>query len=101
MRDSLGWRNRPARERPRVVLHIAEIDGCARPGRALWVEAEAARFLYSDDKNPFGEDGSDPDHIDRGQAGVVRDAFDPEYERPYAELQDLVRLGYIKGDFPW
>ena len=99
MRDSLGWRDRPAQERPRVTLHDAEIDGNRRPGREVWLEAVVAEFLYGNGKNPFGQNGYHSNQIDKGQGGVVRDAFDPEYERPHATLEELARLGYIKGDF--
>ena len=101
MRDSLGWRDRPAQERPRVTLHDADIDGNRRPGREVWLEAVVAEFLYGNGKNPFGQNGCHPDQIDKGQGGVVRDAFDPEYERPHVILEELARLGYIKGDFQW
>lgn len=49
-----------------------------------------AVFLYGDGVNPFGsDDGSSPNKslVGNGIAkGVVRDAFDPEYERPWVGL---------------
>jgi hypothetical protein len=98
IRDRLGWRERPARERPRVVM-FDFADTFRQPGRAVWVDAEVAEFLYGDGPNPFGdEDGRLPSRICMGRAGTVRDAFDPGYERPYVCDFDLMRLGYIKKD---
>ena len=99
IRDCLEWRDRPAQDRPRVTLHDAEIDGERRPGREVWLEAAVAEFLYRNGENPFGQSGCHRGQIDKGQGGVVRDAFDPEYERPHVILGELSRLGYIKGNF--
>jgi hypothetical protein len=82
-----------------VTLHDAEIDGERRPGREVWLEAAVAEFLYRNGENPFGQSGCHRGQIDKGQGGVVRDAFDPEYERPHVILGELSRLGYIKGNF--
>lgn len=97
MRDRLGWRDRPANTRPRVAIRVGEIDNQRRSGRAVWVDADVAKFLYGDGKNPFGRhDGEFPTQVNKGHAGVVRDAFDPEFERPYVEPLELMQMGYIK-----
>lgn len=91
MRAELGWRDRPATQRPRVSIGIEE--QCPVPGRATWVDDEVAEFLYADGPNPF--DGGFWQPVQQGK-GVVRDTFDPEYERPWADDDTLRKLGYLK-----
>ena len=99
MRDRLRWRDRPVEERPRVVIHVFNVDGQRRPGRAVWLDAEMAEFLYGEGQNPFGhENGRAPNQVYMGRAGTVRDAFDPGYERPFAEFPELIRLGFVKRE---
>ncbi len=102
VRDFLGWRDRPVPERPRVAVHDSMIENRWRSGRELWLDAAVAQFLYGGGENPFGQGQCGPNQVNLGQAGVVvRDAFDPAYERPYMDEEDLVRLGYVKDDIPW
>ena len=85
MRDRLGWGDRPAQQRPRVVIHVFNVDGQRRPGRAVWLDAEMTEFLYGEGQNPFGRGHERaPNQVYIGRAGTVRDAFDPGYERPFA-----------------
>ncbi len=78
------------------------IENRWRSGRELWLDAAVAQFLYGGGENPFGQGQCGPNQVNLGQAGVVvRDAFDPAYERPYMDEEDLVRLGYVKDDIPW
>ncbi len=61
------------------------------------MDAEVTAFLYGDGKNPFGHhDGKCPSQLIQGYVGVVRDAFDPEFERPSVGPVELMRMGYIK-----
>lgn len=101
MRDTLDWRGREAASRPAVVVgHALIVPRC---GRAVWADHEAVgSFLYGDGRNPFGEEGGPaPNQIVMGDgAGVVRDAFDPNHERPYVDNSELMRLGILKKA-PW
>lgn len=92
MRSQLGWRERPAGQRPRVAIGLP--DCLHRPRRGIWADAPVERFLYYHEPNPFGADGGHPSQIERGWGGVVKDTFDPSYERPYAHDDELRRLGY-------
>lgn len=76
VRDTLGWRDRGTSERPRVTIGIATEYGSERN---IWVDRKVEAFIYQDGPNPF--QGADGCKVARGM-GVVRDAFDPDYERP-------------------
>lgn len=81
MRSELGWRERPADQRPRVAIGLP--DCLRRPRRGIWVDSPVEQFLYHHEPNPFGVDGGHPSQVPRGWGGVVKDTFDPAYERPY------------------
>ncbi|KAJ8128781.1 hypothetical protein O1611_g4854 [Lasiodiplodia mahajangana] len=70
-----------------------------RAGRAIWVDEEVSDFLYRGGENPFGFDGQAPNYVSPGK-GIVRDAFDPSHERPWADFKTYARLGYYAGS-PW
>ncbi|KAI2469995.1 hypothetical protein F4781DRAFT_201683 [Annulohypoxylon bovei var. microspora] len=91
MRDTLGWRERPAHARPRVAVgvHLHQ----PRAGRAIWIGGEVDAFLYGGGRNPFGRDGWAKNQVSVGR-GAVRDAFDPAHERPYVDFSSYMRLGY-------
>jgi hypothetical protein len=75
MRDTLDWRRRGAGERPKLTVGIATEPGSERN---IWVDREVEHFLYRDGPNPFQVDGGST--VAKGM-GVVRDAFDPDYEQ--------------------
>ncbi|PTB37181.1 uncharacterized protein TrAFT101_010915 [Trichoderma asperellum] len=91
MRGTLRLHERPAR--PKVRLAIPIPDPCTRSranylrGRAIWLDEEVEEFLYRGGDNLFvsGEDNL------AWTMGIVRDAFDPEYERPYVPLPRVER----------
>ncbi|KAK7743718.1 hypothetical protein SLS62_010497 [Diatrype stigma] len=93
IRDTLGWKDRD----PRPKLSIVMEGHWQVPGRLIWIEAEVDAFLYHGAGNPFGEG---PEAAWENQArpgvGVVKDAFEPEHERPHAERWTLAELGYLK-----
>lgn len=93
MRDQLGWRERPVGERPHVAIGLPEeLD---RRTRAIWADRPVEEYLYHDGANPFGADGWGVNQIPHGWGGVVRDSFDPSFERPWAEWNELEQLGHI------
>lgn len=96
MRDKLGWRDRSASERPKVIIGGGGGGLVAvHVGRATWVEDEVSEFLYGDGQNPFGREGDrfSPNQIRLG-FGVERDEFELDFERPWAQYDELQRLGY-------
>lgn len=99
IRDTLDWQDRV----PRPKLSIVMGGHWQIPGRLIWVEEEVDAFLYHGAGNPFGEG---PEATWENQAregvGVVKDAFDPEHERPHTDLWTLGDLGYLKKeDLGW
>lgn len=69
-------------ERPRVTIAVGDNDGLyTGTERVICVGDEVSHFLYGDGPNPFGC-GPDPfpNTIPRG-VGVLRDTFDPAFER--------------------
>jgi hypothetical protein len=91
MRERLGsWREREKSARPRVVIGIEWRQHMVWTARAIWVEREVGEFLYGAGENPFRENRI------RYGFGVVRDVFQPEYERPYVDFETMEELGYYK-----
>jgi hypothetical protein len=55
IRDTLGWRDRAADERPRVIIHVYESLALRSVQlRYICVDNQANNFLYDDAANPFG-----------------------------------------------
>ncbi|KAG6365594.1 hypothetical protein INS49_007205 [Diaporthe citri] len=95
MRDELGWRGRPAGQRPRVAIGLP--DTLRKPRRGIWADVPLEQFLYHDGPNPFVDMGT-RNQIPQGGGGVVRDSLDPAFERPWVKYGELQRLGYIRND---
>ncbi|KAF3480711.1 uncharacterized protein GIQ15_06058 [Arthroderma uncinatum] len=93
MRNTLRWRDRPLEERPQVLIATELIS--VQDGRSVWVDCEVTEFLYSDGINPFS--CGDPNRIlNNSGMGTVRDAFEPEHERPLLSPSKLAKLGCRK-----
>jgi hypothetical protein len=95
MRNTLGWRDRPANWRPMVTIlvgiqHIVST-------RALCMDSEVNEFLYGDGTNPFGQAGYGPDQPSYGR-GIERDPFEPAHDRPNVDYITLMRMGIVKKD---
>ncbi|KAH6659011.1 hypothetical protein BKA67DRAFT_640346 [Truncatella angustata] len=95
VRDTLNWADRKPRLRP--TLRISVQTGTKEDFRQIWVEDDVTNFLYSGGSNPFGDDPGEPypNNIKNG-FGYIRDAFEPEYERPNVNRTTLRELGYLK-----
>ncbi|KAI8954358.1 hypothetical protein F4801DRAFT_532784 [Xylaria longipes] len=98
MRDALGWRDRAEDARPAVSVGV-DFVACEHRGRAIWVDEEVHEFLYNDGETPFGWKGRNRNrnHVPDGK-GVVRDVFDPQYERPHLSFREYMRQGYYNLD---
>lgn len=94
IRETLRWHERDVDTRPKVIIGIGLVP--PRAGLGIWVENEAQDFLYGDAPNPFIAESADG--LLAG-VGVERDTFEPEHERPNADLTTLARLGYCKEVF--
>lgn len=88
MRTTLPWKSRQAAHRPAVCIGL-RIRGDWQAGRAVWICEEVGDFLYGDGANPFLSSKSTVEY----GIGVMKDDFDPDYERPHVEAAEMVRLG--------
>lgn len=97
IRDTLGW----GRRNPRPKLSISIDSLHSAQVRSVWIREELDEYLYADGRNPFGDDASapGPNQIREG-FGRMKDAFEPEYERPHVDIWTLAELGYLKQDDP-
>lgn len=89
MRDTLRWHERLTHPKIRYAVPIP-FDYVQ--GRAIWLDEEVEKFLYHGGENPF-------ENIAYNQVcynmGVIKDAYDPEYERPY--LHPAKNLELLRG----
>ncbi|KAL7935647.1 hypothetical protein V8C35DRAFT_297866 [Trichoderma chlorosporum] len=93
MRDRLHWHEQ--RPQARVIIGVP-VDEYIR-GRAIWIDEEIDSFFKGNGKNPFeDDDGQELDNVPRFGMGVVRDAFDPNYVRPWVDFSTYQKLGYAK-----
>ncbi|KAK8013241.1 hypothetical protein PG991_009512 [Apiospora marii] len=84
MRERLGWRDRPAHERPKVIISVGNQEGLYTGiERVIRVEGEVGSFLYDDGPNPFGSELERAPNKIREGFGVERDEFDPTFEKPW------------------
>lgn len=96
MRNTLRWHERLTQ--PKVKFAVpTHPSGCLLvQGRAIWIDEEVEKFLYRGGENPFENGADDQVCYDMG---VMKDAYDPEYERPYIHPRkhfELLRSnGYI------
>jgi hypothetical protein len=63
----------------------------------VWVDEEVQAFLYADGPNPFVGN----EEVVISDLGVVRDSFEPAYERPNVSDYELAKLGYLKDPKEW
>ncbi|KAM6523251.1 hypothetical protein FSOLCH5_003870 [Fusarium solani] len=88
MRNELDCRGRVAAARPKIAIRV-DHEPIAQ-GLAVCVGREVEDFVYGNGENPFSED-----IIFRG-TGTLVDAFDPEFDRPYADDIRLMELGILE-----
>ncbi|RYP13722.1 hypothetical protein DL767_010626 [Monosporascus sp. MG133] len=97
LRDTLGWRHQ--KQRPKISIRLDSDP--YYPGRAIWVDEEVNEFIYGQGNNPFGDEpASGRDQVPYG-IGLVRDVFEPEYERPWLSPGVLMLLGIHKVPEGW
>ncbi|KAJ4150019.1 hypothetical protein LMH87_010787 [Akanthomyces muscarius] len=89
MRTRLRWHERQSVYRPKVLIGLP-VTGAKQPGRGIWLGKEISAFLYGDGPNPFATSAS----VATYGMGVMKDEFEPEYERPHVDHAEMIRLGY-------
>lgn len=90
MRDTLRWHERPTHPKVRYAVPIpfGKVQG-----RAIWIDEEIEKFLYHGGENPFENRAYNQVCYDMG---VIKDAFDPKFERPYLhpkKQRELIQSG--------
>ncbi|KAJ5570780.1 hypothetical protein N7535_004440 [Penicillium sp. DV-2018c] len=78
--ESTLWGDRDAGSRPKITIGVPIVEGSPTYGHGIWVEKEVEDFIYGGGGNPFQE--RTPLNIHLG-VGVMRDALEPDFERPY------------------
>ncbi|PNP37987.1 hypothetical protein TGAMA5MH_10086 [Trichoderma gamsii] len=99
MRDKLHW----CEKRPQTRVIIGVPIDIRIHGRAIWLEKEIDDFFKRGGINPFEQkEGYHDLPLPRFGMGVVRDAFDPDYVRPWVDEETYQILGYHKeGGYRW
>ncbi|KAK1721904.1 hypothetical protein BDP67DRAFT_586852 [Colletotrichum lupini] len=107
IRDTLGWQERTASARPRLL--IRDFPGVPLAGRAVWVEDALQRFLYDGGENPYpipprnavvtGQTITwEPGILTVGHGfGMEKDALEPRFERPYESADKLIEMGISRN----
>lgn len=94
MRERLSsWREREEWARPRVTIGVKENSSIILMGRDIWVDKEIGEFLYGHGENPFDIRCK---NIPMFGYGLVRDVFEPEFERPFVDWVTMEDLGYYE-----
>lgn len=91
MKADLGWQTREPKNRPSVIIQLQQEGSCV-PGRGVWLRDEISSFLYNEKPNPFDDQD---DTVSYG-IGVVKDQYEPEFERPHLDYDDMVKLGIYR-----
>lgn len=89
MHARLEWRQRAPSARPKVTVGVEYNRSGLSPGRGVWYSTEVYEFLYCGGRNPLRK----PMTFEGWSLGVVKDEFEPEYERPHTSDARLVELG--------
>ncbi|KXH45221.1 hypothetical protein CNYM01_12828 [Colletotrichum nymphaeae SA-01] len=107
IRDTLGWQERTASARPRML--IRDFPSVPLAGRAVWVEDALQRFLYEDGENPYPIPPQNavvtgqtitwgPGILTVGHGfGMEKDALEPRFERPYESADKLIEMGISRN----
>lgn len=93
MNARLDWKDRDPDARPKVTVGLL-YGPVNLPARGIWLSKEVSEFLYQGGQNPIQWGNN---LVPTG-VGVVKDDFDPAYERPNADHDTLVKLGFYPED---
>lgn len=88
MRDTLRLHERSVRPKVRLGIPIPDLTHSRWDylrGRAIWLDEEVEAFLYRGGENLFHPGKDTLARV----VGVVKDAFDPTYERPYVPFSRM------------
>jgi hypothetical protein len=90
------WGDRDATSRPKITIGVPISNSSPKDGIGRWIEKEVRDFVYGGGENPFEEDF--PLDIPYG-VGVLKDAFEPNFERPNVDPDTLIELNICKEHY--
>lgn len=87
------WGDRDIATRPKVTIGLPLMHRII--GRGQWIENEVHDFIYGEGGNPFSGrvHCSTPFGV-----GILKDGFDPNFERPNLNQDYLIEMGLAKED---
>lgn len=97
MRKIIGektlWGDRDVATRPKLTIGLPLMHRGI--GRGQWIEKDVHDFTYGEGGNSFSSrvHCSTPVGV-----GILKDAFDPNFERPNVNQDDLIEMGVAKED---
>ncbi|KAJ5109960.1 hypothetical protein N7532_002605 [Penicillium argentinense] len=92
------WGGRDATSKPKIAIGFPIRMSKHEPGRGKWIENEVQDFLYNGGENPIEKDY--PLQLPLG-IGVMKDVFEPNFERPNVDGDLLRELNICKeGYYP-
>ncbi|CAI7604115.1 unnamed protein product [Penicillium glandicola] len=94
IRENTMWGDRDVTTKPKVRIGLQLLIN--EIGRGQWIEEEVHNFIYGEGGNPF----SDRWHCDTSYGvGILEDAFEPDFERPNVNRDDLIEMGIYKEHY--
>lgn len=94
--ENLLWGDRDATSRPRITVGLPISSSSPQYGRGRWIEKEVQDFIYGGGESPFQEHF--PLDVPFG-VGILKDAFEPNFERPYVHRDTLIELNICQDHF--
>ena len=91
IREKALWEERDATPRPKLTIGLPLVND--EIGRNIWIEKEVSEFIYGEGQIPF--DQRCRCNVPFG-VGIQKDSFDPQFERPYVNIFDLIKLNICK-----
>ncbi|KAJ5471184.1 hypothetical protein N7530_008541 [Penicillium desertorum] len=96
LEDMRRMGDRDATSRPKITIGVPISNSSPKDGIGRWIEKEVRDFVYGGGETPFEEDF--PLDIPYG-VGVLKDAFEPNFERPNVDPETLIELNICKEHY--
>lgn len=94
--ENTMWGDRNSTSRPKITIGLPISNSRPRYGQGRWLEKEVQDFVYGGGESPFKEDF--PLDIPFG-VGMLKDAFEPNFERPHVHRDTLIELNIYKEHY--
>lgn len=94
--ENMLWGDRDATSRPRITVGLPISSSSPKYGLGRRIEKEVQDFIYGGGENPFQEHF--PLDVPFG-VGILKDAFEPNFGRPYVHRDTLIELNICQDQF--